>query len=88
MSRTAGKAGKRTGGNIFDRGIGKEPGRRVGLPVKRLKDGLGRRLLRRERQLQVVNDPVDDGVLREESDDAHLAAAKLSFPRCAFAYRP
>jgi hypothetical protein len=55
--------------NIFDRGIGKEPGRRVGLPVKLLKDGPGWRLLRRERELQVVDDPVDDGVFREEGDD-------------------
>jgi len=38
-------------------------------------NGLGRGLLRYEPKLQVVDDPVDDGVLREEGNDLHPAPA-------------
>ena len=35
----------------------------------------GRRLVRDERQLKMVDDPVDHREIRNEGDDAHLAAA-------------
>ena len=40
-----------------------------------LEDMGGRRLLGSERQLEVIDDPIHDGVLREEGDDLHPAAA-------------
>jgi hypothetical protein len=50
--------------NILDRGIGKEPGRRIGLPKKLVESGMRRRgALGDECQLQVVDDPVDDGMV-------------------------
>gem|GEM_PF-1640392 len=61
---------------IFGRGVGKEPGRRVGLPKELLEGGLRRRgFCRYKGELQVLDDPIDDSVLREEGDDAHRAAA-------------
>jgi hypothetical protein len=54
---------------MFDRGVGEKPGLRVGLPQELLKGSLGRRVLRRERQLEMVDDAVHDGRLGEERDD-------------------
>jgi len=49
---------------------------RIGVYEKLLKSNLRRRgPLCGECQLQVVYDPVEDGMLREEGDDAHRAAA-------------
>jgi len=54
---------------MFGRGIGKEPGRRVGLAEKLLKSGLRRRgTLGDKDKLQVTDDPVHDRVLGEERD--------------------
>jgi hypothetical protein len=61
---------------IFDRGIGEKTGRKVGLPAKLLKDGFGRGLLRRERQLEMVYDAVDDDGLGEERDDSRSAPSE------------
>ena len=62
--------------NIFGRGIGKIPGRRVGLPKKHRQSGLRRRRpLGDKGQLEVVDDPVHYGGLREEGDDFHPASA-------------
>ena len=48
--------------------LGRHQGRRL--------EDVGRRWpLRHESKLQVVDDPVDDSVLREEGDDLHSAAA-------------
>ena len=65
---------------MFGRRIGKIPGRRIGLPKtlltkKLLMNDLGWGLLRNERQLQVVDDTIDDGRLGEERDDPHRASA-------------
>jgi hypothetical protein len=46
-----------------------------------LKNTLGRRLLRDERQLQVINDPVHDGILRQESNNLHPIPALGAFHR-------
>jgi hypothetical protein len=53
--------------------------RKFGLPAKLLKDGLGRELLRREGQLEMVDDAVDDGGLGEKRDDLHHASAAGAF---------
>ena len=60
---------------MFGRGIGKEPGRRVGLPKELLESGLRRRRSLRDKcQLEVVDAPVHHGLVCKESDDAHPAA--------------
>jgi len=60
-------------------------GRRQG----HLLEGLGgRRLLGDERQLQVTDDPVDDRVLRKESDDLHPPAAAGTNERVDFINLP
>ena len=51
---------------IFDWGIGNHE--------EILKGTLRRRPLRNERQLQVIDDPVHDGMVRDEGDDLHPAA--------------
>jgi len=61
---------------MFGRRIGKEPGRRVGLPKEPLESGLRRRgTLGDKDELQVVDDPIHHDRLREEGDDLHLATA-------------
>ncbi len=56
--------------------MGKEPGRRVGLPRELLRGDMGRGWsLGDEDQVEVVDDTVDHAVIGEESDDLHPAAA-------------
>jgi hypothetical protein len=49
-----------------------------------LENADGRRLLRRERQLQVTDDPVDDRRLGQESDNLHPPAAAGASERVHF----
>jgi hypothetical protein len=51
-------------------------GRRVSIHQELLKNGLRRRgALGDKGQFQVLDDPIDNGVLHEEGDDAHRASA-------------
>ena len=70
---------------MFGRGIGKESGRRVGLPKELLESGLRRRRSLCDKcQLEVVDDPVHYGIVCKESDDAHPAATSGAGQRVDF----